>query len=217
MHFLAHTTLKTVRRQIQACTFLLTPLSRLCVAKSKHALSCSHHSQDCASPNPSMHFLARTTLKTVRRQIQACTFLLTPLSRLCVAKSKHALSCSHHSQDCASSNPSMHFLAHTTLKTVRRQIQACTFLLAPLSRLCVAKSKHALSCSHHSQDCASPNPSMHFLAHTTLKTVRRQIQACTFLLTPLSRLCVAKSKHALSCSHHSQDYSSPNPSMHFLA
>ena len=106
----------------------------------------------------------------------------------------------------------MHFLAQTTPKTTRRQIQACTFFLKPLSRPLVTKYKHALS-----QDHSSPNRSVHFLPLTTLKTTLRQIQACTFLLKPLPRLPVAKYKHALSFSNHSQDHSSPNPSVHFLA
>ena len=57
----------TVAKSKQPLSFLLTPLSRSLVAKSKHALSCSHDSHDYLSPNASMHFLAQTTLKTNRR------------------------------------------------------------------------------------------------------------------------------------------------------
>ena len=193
---------------------MLAP-SRLCLRSQSpnpsNALSCSNHSQDQLSRNTSVHFLAQTTLKTALRQIQAFTFLLKPLSRQLVAKYKHALSCSNHSQDYSFSNTSVHFLAQTTLKTTRREIQAFTFLLKPLSRPLVTKYKHALS-----QDHSSPNRSVHFLPLTTLKTTLRQIQACTFLLKPLPRLPVAKYKHALSFSNHSQDHSSPNTSMHSL-
>ena len=158
-----------LRRQIQACTFLL-----------KATLKTT------ASPNPSMHLLAQTTLKTTASPNPSMHLLASNHSQYhCVAKSKHAPSCfkplsiplRRQIQACtfllqttlnttASPNPSMHFLAsnhsqdHCVAKSkhalscfkplsipLRRQIQACTFLL-----------KTTLNTT------ASPNPSMHFLA-----------------------------------------------------